>query len=262
MPNPHIAERLAGVLMYLMGGHAMNATLSSASKGREREDFVNGFLSQVLPIPYRFGTGDATDASGGRSGQLDIVVEHPFFPSLPSPNGSQRLYLAESIAAVIEVKSDVAGQWDEVRQTARQLHNLHRGIENYTRRMHGGSVNIHEGRTLMTGMVIKGNGTGAGVSLGPEGFRIAGQDVSPGRIPLFAVGYKGWKTVEAVQRHVDENVVDGILIIDGGGLFISGERFRSMTARGPSALWGFICCLHEASAMLAEIPNDPLKYMQ
>jgi len=44
------------------------------------------------------------------SGQLDIIVEWPFFASFPAPLGTQRLYLAEAIAFVIEVKSDLRSQ--------------------------------------------------------------------------------------------------------------------------------------------------------
>ena len=99
--------------------------MSSASKGNEREAFINGFLSEVLPPQFRFGSGDATDQNGARSGQLDIVVEYPFVPSLPIVAGrSPRLYLAEGIVAVIEVKSDIAKQWDEVMTTANQLASL------------------------------------------------------------------------------------------------------------------------------------------
>ena len=49
-----------------------------------------------LPPIYRFGTGDATDSTGNKSGQLDVVVEYPFSPSLPVVGtGQSRLYLAE-----------------------------------------------------------------------------------------------------------------------------------------------------------------------
>jgi hypothetical protein len=44
------------------------------------------------------------------SGALDIVVEFPFLPSFPAPGGDERLYLAESVALAIEVKSDLCAQ--------------------------------------------------------------------------------------------------------------------------------------------------------
>ena len=72
--------------------------MSAASKGAERQAFIESFLTNVLPPTFRFGSGDATDAAGHRSGQLDVVVEYPFSPSLPSFGGPgvTRLYLAES----------------------------------------------------------------------------------------------------------------------------------------------------------------------
>ena len=48
-----------------------NVSLSSSTKGTERELFVDEFLSKVLPPIYRFGTGDVTDLAGNKSGQLN-----------------------------------------------------------------------------------------------------------------------------------------------------------------------------------------------
>ncbi len=79
--------------------------MSDSSKGSEREHFIDLFLKEVFPPSYRFGTGDALDSAGNKSGQLDVVVELTFFPSLPALGGGSRLYLAEGVAAVIEVKS-------------------------------------------------------------------------------------------------------------------------------------------------------------
>jgi hypothetical protein len=44
-------------------------------------------------------------------------MELPFAPNFPMPAADQRLYLAESVAAVIEVKSHLASQWSEVERT-------------------------------------------------------------------------------------------------------------------------------------------------
>src|ERR1700674_4880270 len=96
--------------------------MSSATKGVERQTFIDSFLREVFPTPFRFGSGDATDASGAKSGQLDVVIEYPFSPSLPIVGSAiTRLYLAESIAAVVEVKSNVEQQWTEAVATANAL---------------------------------------------------------------------------------------------------------------------------------------------
>ena len=105
MPNQHVFQRLSGLQTILNGIHQSSVGLSSATIGGERAAFIDQFLSKVLPPIYRFGSGDVTDSSGAKSGQLDVVVEYPFAPSLPTVgSGQSRLYLAESAAAVIEVK--------------------------------------------------------------------------------------------------------------------------------------------------------------
>jgi hypothetical protein len=178
MPNDFILQRLTGIQTSLIGAHQAGASLSSASKGNEREAFIDNFLGNVLPPVYRFGTGDATDAAGRKSGQLDVVIEYPFAPSLPAVGGSKtRLYLAEGIAAVVEVKSDLSAQWDEVKNTARQLAPLKRNF----------SARITTGR-----------------------------DVDD-HIPLFAVGYTGWQKSETCKKHLEEcPEVTGIMIISPG----------------------------------------------
>src|SRR4051794_15735815 len=111
MANQAIFARLTGIQQMLTGVHQPGSPMSSASKGTERQAFIDQVLREVLPPVYRFGTGDATDVSGYRSGQPNVVVEYPFAPNLPLGGPSSRLYLAEGVAAVIEVKSNVADQW-------------------------------------------------------------------------------------------------------------------------------------------------------
>jgi hypothetical protein len=96
--------------------------MTSASKGTERELFVEVFLKNVLPPGYRFGTGDITDVNGHRTGQIDVVIEHASIPSFPLVGATiPRLYLAEGVAVAIEVKSDLTKQWDEALSTAKSV---------------------------------------------------------------------------------------------------------------------------------------------
>jgi len=220
MPNEHVLARLTGIQNILMAVHQAGMPMSAATKGREREAFIDDFLTNVMPAPFRFGSGDATDATGQISGQLDVVVEYPFMPSLPVIGGTRtRLYLAESVAAVVEVKSDVASQWDEAVATARKLAALRRSF-------------------------------GAQMIMGHP----------PGeRIPLFVAGYTGWKQVETVAERLRDGPIHGILVIDGS-IFVSSAEFRGITATGPWALWGLICCLHEATSTLKSASPQPLDY--
>ncbi len=186
MVNEHVLQRLTGIQSILNGVHMASRSMSANSKGQERQSFIEWFLAEVLPPIYRFGTGDATDSSGARSGQLDVVVEYPIGPSLPSVvggHGSTRLYLAESVAAVLEVKSDAAIQWEEAVLTASKLANL--------RREFGSKIWV-------------------------------GQSPSP-QIPLFVVGYTGWTKVDTLKSKLEAHPeISGILIIENG-LFVGPQ---------------------------------------
>lgn len=218
MPNQHVLQRLTGLQSILNGVHQSSVGLSSATIGQERAAFVDEFLSKVLPPIYRFGTGDATDAAGAKSGQLDVVVEYPFAPSLPMVGaGQSRLYLAESAAAVIEVKSNLSNQWNDAVNTAKALAPLKRSF----------------GATMSFGA-------------GPQP-----------QIPMFAVGYTGWKTMPPLQSNLN-NCPDifGALVIDAG-LYASKS---GLVATGPWALWGLIIDLHFVTNSLQSASTSPLDY--
>jgi len=220
MLNSHLFERLRGVQSTLLSIHEAGSGMSSATKGVEREHFINTFLREVLPSSFRFGSGDITDTANNKSGQVDVVVEYPFLPSLPAVSNGPRLYLAEGVAAVIEVKSDVAAQWSEVEAMAASVKELTRDFR-------------------------------ATVTMGGP---------SPEKqVPILAAGYKGWKKPETVEDHVANGVVDGILVIDPG-IFVSREGFLEIKAHGPWALWGLICCLHHAAVPLKGTSAHPIRY--
>lgn len=204
-----------------MGVHQASSPMSSATSGQERAAFIDQFLSQAFPSLFRFGTGDATDVVGARSGQLDVVVEFPFMPSLPIAGGSSsRLYLAESVAAVVEVKSNVATQWNQALHTAAQLAPLRRSF-------------------------------GAQMIMGPS---------PTDEIPLFVAAYTGWNQLSTVtQKLASTNQIHGILVIDAG-LFVSSPQFGAIKASGPWALWGLICCLHQATSTLKAASTQPISY--
>ena len=85
-------------------------------------------MGKLFAPSFRFGTGAITDAHNSISGQIDIVIENTFAPSFPMPAGDHRLYLAESVAVALEVKSDLAAQWGEVRDTVRKVKALRRDL--------------------------------------------------------------------------------------------------------------------------------------
>ena len=120
-----LGERLAGFQRLLSAVHSGGVALSSSAKGAERERFVELFLAQMFPPSFRFGSGDIVDQRGRSTGQLDVVVELPFLPSFPVAGAyTSRLYLAEGVAAAIEVKSVYNANGAKLRQRRKRLRNL------------------------------------------------------------------------------------------------------------------------------------------
>jgi len=74
-------------------------------RGSSREQMVAQFLADQLPARFGVTSGEAIDAGGRRSGQLDIVVydRQATAPLLRRDGGD--LLPAEALLAVIEVKS-------------------------------------------------------------------------------------------------------------------------------------------------------------
>ena len=223
MVSDTLLQRMNGIQKMLIAAYDAGALMSSATKGTERETFIETFLKQVFTPQYRFGSGDAFDQDGNQSGQLDVVIEYPLVPSLPIVGNEQpRLYLAEGIAAVVEVKSNVSSQWAEVIRTATKLAKLKRKYS-------------------------------GGVSLG----KTPGQ-----RVPFFAVGFTGWKSPDIIRQHLDDAPIDGVLVIDSG-CFVSTETFNSLTCGGSSiALWCLISCIHRATSIVTSTATGvPIKYV-
>ena len=104
-----------------MAHHEAGRLLPSDSMGDERESLIREFLANVFPPPFRFGTGSVIDHEDRNSGEVDIVVEFPFLPSFPTPGVDERLYLADSTALVIDVKSDLSKGWPDVRRKAKAV---------------------------------------------------------------------------------------------------------------------------------------------
>ncbi|HEY1976377.1 MAG TPA: DUF6602 domain-containing protein [Candidatus Baltobacteraceae bacterium] len=233
MPNRFLLQRLAGIQAALVGAHQASSGMSSNTTGAERQEFIESFLRNVLPTIYRFGTGDATDLNGAISGQLDVVVESPFAPTLPNVGlGSTRLYLAESIAAVIEVKSDISKQWTQAIKTAAKLAPL--------RRTYTSSIRM----------------TDSSIRLG------AGPVTTTDAIPLFVAAFTGWTTMASLTSALSGAAdISGILIIDAG-LFASSSAFGGVTATGPSALWELICALDAAVNKIQMASIEPKAYLK
>lgn len=199
--NEHLSSRISSIFNSLEVGFEAGATMSSASKGVERELIVSTLFREIFPPHFRFSSGDITDSNNQKSGQVDIVLEYAHGFSFPMLSGGPRLFLSENVAAVIEVKSDVAGQWDEVCETATKVKNLerkfaHQRFTEFVSGIQSGAINANE-QTLRLLQQATKNTKGKGES----------------KIPFYAIGFNGWKKKETIEQKVQSSNVDGVFVV-------------------------------------------------
>lgn len=210
--NMLLQNRLLGIQSVLMAVHAGGKGLPSSMIGSEREAFIRHFWNEVFPLHRRMSSGAITDSRGSEAGQIDIAVEFGFLPTFPLPGSSERLMLAESVAVVIEVKSDLSSQFGQAVEKARQVKTLIRSLE-----------------------AIVPNGP---IRVGPS-------------IPVVVVGYEGYKTLEGLRNHLSEINKDGILIdaalcIESGAFARASGGPEGFGGHGFLALCAFISEQFEA----------------
>jgi hypothetical protein len=227
VPNPHLISRLDGIQKALLAQHAGGKGLPNATIGSERETFLREFLGKVFPSHYRFTSGAITDSTGKLSGQIDIAVEYPFLPSFPMPASGERLMLAESVAAVIEVKSDLGGQWSQVQATIRALRPL--------RRKWKGTISL----------------TGGRIGLG-------GDSATP--VPVIAVGYTGHSTLDGLKQRLQstpeaERPDAGFVVQSGCFAGFGIEAF------GALGFYAFCIVVSRLTAAVAAAESEVLAYV-
>jgi hypothetical protein len=152
------------------GGEGMpNAVI-----GREREIFVTEYLRNAYPSHFRFSSGAIIDKNGNLSGQIDVVVNSPEGPSFPLSDHAEgeRLFLADTVAAVVSVKSNINAQWKEVEAEVAKL---------------------------------------APVSRQSDGFVFFTIEPREPSIPFFVVGYRGAATPEGLLKAVSSVAPKGII---------------------------------------------------
>ena len=230
MKNKVLDARLDGLLNSLRVHYESGSESASANKGIEREAFIEAVLKNAIPPVYRISSGEAVDRHGNQSGQLDIVIEYPFFPRLSVPMGTQA-HLAESVAAVIEVKSD-ASQWKEVVQTHAKLRKLTRNVRSIASDKPYIADKPYEILESSDEYEIQTDPT-----MGP---------MSYSRIPMFAVGYRGFAKLETIERKVIEERLAGLLVVDQR-LYFGYQRGRVIKAVGNCSLWALIFAITDSA---------------
>jgi len=202
-----LLPRLEAIRRILMAHHEAGVSFPNASKGSERETLVREFFSKVQPNPTRFGSGAIIDSSGIQSGQIDIVAEFPFFPSFPTPAANERLYLAESVSFVVEVKSNIGSQWSQVESTTEKLRCLRRSWKGH---------------------------------LGFDADALTIHEASTSRIPIVAIGFEGPQTISLLENRLyatdEAKRPDAVLVVNSGSYVSTLTNRRASGAQGLFAL--------------------------
>jgi len=244
-------ERLEGLFDVILARYKSGSSMSSATKGNERELFVSEILKNVFPSHFRFSSGDIVDTKKRQSGQVDIVLEKPIGYSFPQIQNGPRLFLAENVAAVVEVKSDLQRQWNEVLNSSAKVSKLHRSYssELFTEILLGVALDRvkleteEEKNKIMAGLAQQINS--------PE-------NVGNTRIPYFVVGFKGWKKDATIVKKLRTDRIDGIFVLENKKFVTTiGRAKGSEVVSGNKSLMAF---LHLLEIGFAEQPNRPPAY--
>lgn len=193
--NPHLLKRLQSIQETLESQHANVESLPDARQGWQSKLFLAEFLNKVFPGPDRFSTGSVMDSDGNLATEVDIAVVHPNAPSFPMSGPSQdRLLMAEGVAMIIEVCSDLSTHLAAIGSTVRRIRRLRRRTDQL----------ITPGRRF------------------------------PEQVPVVAVGYGGFQDFDRLRRRMGAISGDyrpnGALIIEPGLFEGFGIRAKGAVA--------------------------------
>lgn len=107
--------------------HTQTQIKHMGERGSEREAVVKSFLSAYLPTRYGISSGEIVDYHGATSHQCDLIIYDHYNCPLLLAGRDVRIFPAESVLAVIEVKSVLsANEIDDSIGKIRDLKNLTR----------------------------------------------------------------------------------------------------------------------------------------
>lgn len=209
-----------------MERHRDTQHYSSPIIGAEREAVNAHLLKFVLPPGYRIGAGTIADASGLETGQIDTVIEQPFSLSFPVATDLNRLYLADTVGAAFEIKSDLYVQGTDALKKIKEIRAL-------------------TTRAVQPREVVK-------------------YDLV--QIPAFIIGFKGHKTLDAVEQKfidpLDKLSPNGVLVLESEIFYgrSAGGSWHLATGKAES-IFAFLSCLIESLRYTARSEVDLYRYI-
>ena len=219
--HPILYSRLKAIRQALVAAHQDGAAATAIS-GHVREQTVRQLILPSLPVKYRSTTGQIIDQYGMSSGQLDVIIENSHFPSIAAPSiADVRLVLAEGVSSVVEVKSTLPAQWDQVLSTRNNLRPLR--------------------RRYREGGITRGE--------------------IPEHIPLFVLAFQGWGQIATIRDKIDEAEIDGILVLQPQPHFVGRiYKDEVQTGTEECAIWAFTCALHFQATQIMDATCDLFAY--
>ncbi|MEQ1828562.1 MAG: hypothetical protein ABL921_21550, partial [Pirellula sp.] len=168
------------------------------------------------------------------------MLEQPRGYSFPLASLGPRLFLAENVAAVIEVKSNLRDQWNEVTATAVKLAQVRpvfasQSFADILDRFDNGEVemdpsvteeNIPKARQLLVDQTEHPS------------------NVGKKRIPLIVVGFEGWAKDSTIVEKLIPDRIDAILIISRKVYVDINRSEGNKAVSGPATL---LAILHRFS---------------
>ena len=222
--NNLFKRKLENIHSNMLECHRDSEKYSSSIIGDEREIFQTNLLSKILPSNFRFGSGTITDSKGKETGQIDTVIELPFSLSFPISTGNNRLYLADSVGAAFEIKSNLYNQWDEAISKVKEIQKLNR------------------------------------YKLIPDEFAIL-DDL---KIPSFIISYKGFKDIDTIFKKLGDIESrywpNGILIIESGIFLGLKNNVHFECIGNSSSILGFVSHLYNFLNKYSKNTVDLNKY--
>lgn len=137
MSSENILEsRMRSLRNTLMSLYNSDVKLSTETKGLDREFFIQHFLKIILPFHIKIFKGIIMDKNGAKTEQVDLIIQNPYGFSIPPFVGDIHVCIAESVACVIEIKSNLETQWNQIIKKCEEI----KKIDYLESRLHGYNV--------------------------------------------------------------------------------------------------------------------------